>query len=269
MKAMEHPARIPLAAPAAPDLGRSLEPAAVPDLGRSAEPPATPRYTDVMFGYCGVLIDWRPRRTIEGLYPAGVVDMFFDPADPHGVAYYDDLADLGWSEERIIADYEREHGPAVAWIMRLYFEFQRLGFYDMIDGMPTLMRDLHARGVRLWGLTNFTVRGVREMHGKYPWLNLLGGTVISAQEASPSRIRASTTSRSAVSISIPRRRCSWMTMRAMCSPRAPRACRPCVSRARRRSAHLRSTSVQLMRLKNTPSASATSTHNERHATIAQ
>ena len=52
----------------------------------------------------------------------------------------------------------------------------------MIDGMPTLMRDLHARGVRLWGLTNFTVRGVREMHGKYPWLNLLGGTVISAQE---------------------------------------------------------------------------------------
>lgn len=31
-------------------------------------------------------------------------------------------------------------------------------------------------------LTNFTVRGVREMHGKYPWLNLLGGTVISAQE---------------------------------------------------------------------------------------
>lgn len=182
MKAMEHPARIPLAAPAAPDLGRSLEPAAVPDLGRSAEPPATPRYTDVMFDYCGVLIDWRPRRTIEGLYPAGVVDMFFDPADPHGVAYYDDLADLGWSEERVIADYEREHGPAVAWIMRLYFEFQRLGFYDMIDGMPTLMRDLHARGVRLWGLTNFTVRGVREMHGKYPWLNLLGGTVISAQE---------------------------------------------------------------------------------------
>ena len=78
----------------------------------------TPRYTDVMFDYCGVLIDWRPRRTIEGLYPAGVVDMFFDPADPHGVAYYDDLADLGWSEERIIADYEREHGPAVAWIMR-------------------------------------------------------------------------------------------------------------------------------------------------------
>ncbi len=120
------------AAPAAPDLGRlpepaaSLEPAAVPDLGRSAEPLATPRYPDVMFDYCGVLIDRRARRTIEGLYPAGVVDMFFDPADPHGVAFYDDLADLGWSEERIIADYEREHGPAVAWIMRLYFEFQRL-----------------------------------------------------------------------------------------------------------------------------------------------
>lgn len=142
----------------------------------------TPRYTDVMFDYCGVLIDWRARRTIEGLYPPGVVDMFFDPTDPHGVAYYDDLADQGWSEERIIADYEREHGPAVAWIMRLYFRFQRLGYYDMIDGMPMLLRDLRAHGVRLWGLTNFTARGVREMHGKYPWLGLLGGTVVSAQE---------------------------------------------------------------------------------------
>lgn len=229
----------------------------------------TPRYTDVMFDYCGVLVDWRPRRTIEGLYPAGVVDMFFDPADPHGVAYYDDLADLGWSEERVIADYEREHGPAVAWIMRLYFEFQRLGFYDMIDGMPTLMRDLHARGVRLWGLTNFTVRGVREMHGKYPWLNLLGGTVISAQEgvAKPDpRIYDIAIGRfhldPAQTLFVDDDVCNVLAA-------APRACRPCVSRARRRFAHLRSTSVQLMRLKNTPSASATSTHNERHATIAQ
>ena len=85
--------------------------------------------------------------------------------------------------DRLAEEYQvTPNAIAVAWIMRLYFEFQRLGFYDMIDGMPTLMRDLHARGVRLWGLTNFTVRGVREMHGKYPWLNLLGGTVISAQE---------------------------------------------------------------------------------------
>lgn len=167
MKAMEHTARIPHTASTA----RTAHTAAV-----------TPRFTDVIFDYCGVLIDWRARRTIEGLYPPGVVDMFFDPSDPHGVAYYDDLADLGWSEERIIADYEREHGPAVAWIMRLYFEFQRLGFYDMIDGMPMLLRDLHERGVRLWGLTNFTARGAAAMRGKYPWLNLLGGTVVSASE---------------------------------------------------------------------------------------
>lgn len=189
MNAMEYTARIPHAASSAHDVHAASSVHDVhaassahavhavhaassaqeaPDPGLSLEPSATPRFTDVIFDYCGVLIDWRARRTIEGLYPPGVVDMFFDPADPHGVAYYDGLADQGWSEERIIADYEREHGPAVAWVMRLYFEFQRLGFYDMIDGMPMLLRDLHARGVRLWGLTNFTARGAAAMREKYP-----------------------------------------------------------------------------------------------------
>ena len=61
--------------------------------------------TDVIFDYCDVLLDWRPRIPLEGQYPPGVIDMFFSADDPHGFRYYDRLSDSGWDEERILADY--------------------------------------------------------------------------------------------------------------------------------------------------------------------
>ncbi|WP_051923803.1 HAD-IA family hydrolase [Bifidobacterium biavatii] len=139
-------------------------------------------YTDVIFDYCDVLLDWRPRLPLDGQYPAGVVDMFFDKTDEYGFDYYDAMSDSGWSEERVLADYERHHGPAVAWVFRVYFERQQLSLYDMIDGMPTLLRDLDADGVRLWGLTNFTAKYVHAAREKFPWLRLLRDTVVSSEE---------------------------------------------------------------------------------------
>ncbi|MCH9276992.1 HAD-IA family hydrolase [Bifidobacterium amazonense] len=139
-------------------------------------------YTDVIFDYCDVLLDWRPRLPLDGQYPAGVVDMFFDKADEYGFDYYDAMSDSGWSEERVLDDYERHHGPAVAWVFRVYFERQRLSLYDMIDGMPMLLRDLDRAGVRLWGLTNFTAKYVHAAQEKFPWLRLLRDTVISSEE---------------------------------------------------------------------------------------
>lgn len=62
--------------------------------------------TDVIFDYCDVLLDWRPRIPLEGQYPPGVIDMFFSADDPHGFRYYDRLSDSGWDEERILADPE-------------------------------------------------------------------------------------------------------------------------------------------------------------------
>ena len=139
-------------------------------------------YTDVIFDYCDVLLDWRPRLPLEGQYPPGVIDMIFDPADPYGFAYYDAMSDCGWSDERVLADYERHHGPAVAWVLRRYFDRRRLALYDMVDGMPLLLRDLDRAGIRLWGLTNFTGAYVAAAHAKFPWLSLLRDTVVSSEE---------------------------------------------------------------------------------------
>ncbi|NMN00219.1 hydrolase [Bifidobacterium sp. DSM 109958] len=141
-----------------------------------------PAYSDVIFDFCDVLVDWRPRIPLEGQYPPGVIDMFFDRADEYGFWHYDELSDLGWSEERILADYEEHHGPAVAWVFRVYFERQRMALAGMIPGMETLLRDLDAAGVRCWGLTNFTVKYVDAARELFPALGLLCDVVVSSTE---------------------------------------------------------------------------------------
>lgn len=143
---------------------------------------ARPRITDVIFDYCDVLLDWQPRIPLEGQYPPGVIDMFFDPGDERGFWHFDRLSDSGWSEERILADYESDHGPAVAWVFRVYFERQRLALAGMQPGMGRLLHDLDDAGVRLWGLTNFTTKYVTAAHELFPDLGLLRDTVVSSEE---------------------------------------------------------------------------------------
>lgn len=145
-------------------------------------------FTDVIFDYCDVLLDWRPRLALDGLYPDAELDGFFDRDAEYGFWHYDVLSDLGWSEERIIADYAAHHhadamdaGYPVQ-VFRDYFDRQQLALYDMIGGMPTLLHDLDAAGVRLWGLTNFTAKFVHAAHAKFPWLGLLQDTVVSSEE---------------------------------------------------------------------------------------
>ncbi|WP_314688567.1 HAD family phosphatase [uncultured Bifidobacterium sp.] len=138
--------------------------------------------TDVVFDFCGVLLDWRPRLTLEGQYPSGVIDMVMDPGDPWGFDHYDALLDSGWSEERVLEDYGRHHGPAVAWVLRVYLERQDRAFAGMIPGMEALLEDCRARGLRLWGLTNFTTRAVSAARGMFPALGRLGDVLISSEE---------------------------------------------------------------------------------------
>ena len=142
----------------------------------------TPEATDVVFDFCDVLIDWQPKLALRGQYPEDVVQMFFDPSDPWGFEFYDALCDSGWSEERILADYEAHHGPAVAWMFHVYFERQELALKGMMPGMPELLEDLDAAGVRLWGLTNFTTKFVEMSKRHFAPLGLLQDVVISSEE---------------------------------------------------------------------------------------
>ncbi|MBT1173779.1 HAD-IA family hydrolase [Bifidobacterium sp. MA2] len=70
---------------------------------------AVSAYDDVIFDFCDVLVDWRPRRAVDGLFPDDVLDRLFDKSDPFGFWHYDILSDLGWSEERILAEYAARH----------------------------------------------------------------------------------------------------------------------------------------------------------------
>lgn len=140
------------------------------------------RITDVVFDMCGVLVNSQPGKALEGQYPQGVIDMVFDPNDPWGFDYFDAMADVGWSQERVLREYERHHGPAVAWVYRTYLERLRYSMPAMIPGMDLLLRDLHHRGVRLWGLTNFTTRAVDIARVLFPELKLLADIVISSEE---------------------------------------------------------------------------------------
>ena len=145
-------------------------------------------FSAVVFDYFDVLVDWRPHRVVGAFYPPGVTDMFFDDHDPHGYEFCRARAAAGVPDGKILDDYTREHGPAVGWILRLLLQHRALGFYDMPVGMPTLLRELRAAGVRMVVATYtplpMALHALRA-HGMldcFEWVGLLDGTMVSARE---------------------------------------------------------------------------------------
>lgn len=136
--------------------------------------------TDVIFDYCGVLVDWQPRKPLEGQCPTDAIDCFLDPATEYAWNHWAKQVDLGMSDEEALAGCERAHGPAVARVFRLWQERQDLAVAGAIDGMPELLRDLDAAGMCLWGLTNFTVHLAELSCSSVPGMGLLRDTIVSA-----------------------------------------------------------------------------------------
>lgn len=177
------------------DLESGASAADAPDVRFAVEEERDTPYADVIFDYCDVLLDWRPRLALEGQAPAGVLDWFFDVRTPYGFWHYDALSDAGVSEETIIADFARHHRDGVgrapadgsdaddaASLFRTYFERQDLALHGLVPGMAELLADLDAAGVRPWGLTNFTARFVHAAWDRFPALGLLRDTVVSSEE---------------------------------------------------------------------------------------
>lgn len=138
--------------------------------------------TDVIFDYCDVLLDWRPWRALEGLYPQDVIDMFFDSADEWGYDFIDRLLDSGVPTQDVLAEYSRHHGPAVTWVLRMWLEHEERAIFGVLDGMEQLVDDLQSAGVGVWGLTNFTTEAVDIAHSRFYVFKRLQDTLVSSQE---------------------------------------------------------------------------------------
>ena len=112
--------------------------------------------TDVVFDFCGVLIDWQTRACLEGRYPQVVVDRICADNDPCGFYDYEDRMDHGEDFEAIYPDVVREQGEEIAEIFRDYIERYGDALPRMIPDMEQLLRDLKAAGYGVWGLTNWS-----------------------------------------------------------------------------------------------------------------
>ena len=97
---------------------------------------------DVIFDFCGVLVDWQPRRALEGLFPRESFDEFFADDDRCGFMYFDDLHDRGTDYSELSPAYEEEYGTQLGQMMRAYAAHIERTLVGLMPGMPELLADL-------------------------------------------------------------------------------------------------------------------------------
>lgn len=143
----------------------------------------TSSITDVIFDFCGVLLDWQCRACIEGKFDQATVDAICAPDDPHGFYRYEDRMDAGEDFDDIYPDVVAEQGEEIAEIFRYYIVHYDDALPRILPGMEQLLRDLKAAGYGVWGLTNWSHETFHFAFEKFPQLaELLQGTVVSGVE---------------------------------------------------------------------------------------
>lgn len=139
--------------------------------------------TDVVFDFCGVLIDWQCHAALDGHYPAELVEKICADDDPYGFFRYEDDMDSGIPFTSELETVRREQGDGIANVFRYYIEHYDDALPRLIPGAEELLRDLRAQGIRVWGLTNWSADTFHFAFEKFPQLDeLLQGTVVSGIE---------------------------------------------------------------------------------------
>lgn len=139
--------------------------------------------TDVVFDFCGVLIDWQCRAALDGHYPADLVDAIAADDDPYGFFRYEDDMDSGIAFAQVYPQVVAEQGQAIANIFAYYIEHYADALPRLIPDAEQLLRDLHTAGIRTWGLTNWSAETFHTAFEQFPQLNeLLTDTVVSGVE---------------------------------------------------------------------------------------
>ena len=111
----------------------------------------TPPITDVIFDFCGVLLDWNTRACLEGRFPDEIVERICADDDPCGFS----ATRTAWTPARIrghLPDVVREQGQELADIFKFYIGHYADALPRTLPGMVELLADLKAPRLRRMGV---------------------------------------------------------------------------------------------------------------------
>lgn len=140
---------------------------------RDAAAPST-----VVFDLGGVLIDWDPRRLYRKLLPEDRVEAFLDEI---GFAAWNHAQDAGRSWATAVDELAARH-PQHRELIAAYPARFRETLAGPVPGSVEVLRDLHAAGVRLLGLTNWSAETYPHAEAAFDFLALFEDVVVSGVE---------------------------------------------------------------------------------------
>ncbi len=137
----------------------------------------TPR--NVVFDLGGVLIDWDPRHLYRKMFEdETAMERFL--AEICSIDWIHQL-DGGLPMAKGVAMLSRQHPGMAAYIEAFWKRWPEM-MQGQIDGSVDVLRSLHARGVGLYALSNWSVETWPYARNRFEFLDLFDGLVISGFE---------------------------------------------------------------------------------------
>jgi 2-haloacid dehalogenase len=144
----------------------------------SAADSAQRHVNTVVFDLGGVLIDWDPRYLYRRLMPEDEVEAFLDEI---GFAEWNHGQDAGRGWPEAVAEHVARH-PRRRELIEAYPRRFADTLGDAIGGTVTVLEELHAAGVPLLALSNWSAGTFPVARRTYPFLDLFDGIVLSGEE---------------------------------------------------------------------------------------
>ena len=134
----------------------------------------------VVFDLGGVLIDWDPRHLYRKLFPgdeAGMEHFLATVCTQHWNERQDAGRSFAEAEAEAIARHPDKADLIRAWLRR----FDEM-IPHAIQGTVDILERLHARGIPLYALTNFSGETFRPTRTRFPFFQRFRGIVVSGDE---------------------------------------------------------------------------------------
>ena len=134
---------------------------------------------DIVFDFGGVLIDWNPRYLYRKIFQTEKeVEWFLDNVC---TSQWNTQQDAGRTFEEGISLLENKF-PEYAFAIRFYYTRWEEMLGGEIAGTVEILRELKARGYRIFGLTNWPAQTFAIAQRRFDFIKEFDGIVVSGQE---------------------------------------------------------------------------------------